>query len=386
MSELSYSNPVHLLQQLVRCPSVTPQEGGALELLQTITQTLGFKVERPVFSATGTADVENFYARLGSGGRHLMFAGHTDVVPAGDENAWSHPPFAGEIADGVLYGRGAVDMKGGIVCFLAALARTLQNKPLKGSVSLVITGDEEGVAINGTVKLLKWAARKGERWDGALVGEPTCPDTPGDTVKIGRRGSLSGIITANGQQGHVAYPHLADNPLPRLVTMAQTLIAAPLDKGTGDFQASNLELTGIDTGNSATNIIPARATVRFNIRFNDIWTHKTLRAEIERRLLAVASPETFSLEWLPNPADVFLTRDERLINTVCEAGAATTGKKPQLSTSGGTSDARFIKDYCPVVEFGLVGKTMHKVDECVPVAELETLTEIYRHFIERFFA
>jgi len=386
MSELSYSNPVHLLQQLVRCPSVTPQEGGALELLQSITQALGFKVERPVFSTAGTADVENFYARLGSGGRHLMFAGHTDVVPAGDENAWSYPPFAGEIANGVLYGRGAVDMKGGIACFLAALARILQKKTLKGSISLVITGDEEGAAINGTVKLLKWAAKKGERWDGALVGEPTCPDTLGDMVKIGRRGSLSGIVTVNGQQGHVAYPHLADNPLPRLVAMVQALIATPLDKGTDDFQTSNLEVTGIDTGNSATNIIPARAAAQFNIRFNDIWTHKTLRTEIERRLSAVASRETFSLEWQPNPADVFLTRDERLIKTVREAVQAKTGKKPRLSTSGGTSDARFIKDYCPVVEFGLVGKTMHKIDECVPTAELETLTEIYQGFIEKFFA
>ncbi|MDO5894158.1 succinyl-diaminopimelate desuccinylase [Agrobacterium sp. Azo12] len=393
---MSVTDPVSNLAALIRCPSVTPAEGGALSLLDNLLTPLGFKVERMTATEAGTPDVENLYARIGTDGPHLMFAGHTDVVPVGDEAAWSHPPFSAEIAGGEMYGRGAVDMKGGIACFAAAIARYIEkNGAPKGSVSFLITGDEEGPSINGTSKLLEWAAAKGETWDACLVGEPTNPDRLGDMIKIGRRGSLSGRVTVHGVQGHAAYPHLADNPLRGLLQLTHALMDPPFDHGTENFQPSNLEVTTIDTGNPATNVIPAKATASFNIRFNDTWTADSVKAEIVRRLDAAAAdgalrpdrtPAKYDIVWADRPSHVFLTRNNALISSLSGAVAGVTGNEPKLSTTGGTSDARFIKDYCPVVEFGLVGQTMHMVDERVAVADLETLTLIYETFIERWFA
>ncbi|MCA1968917.1 MAG: succinyl-diaminopimelate desuccinylase [Rhizobium sp.] len=393
---MNATNPIDVLQALIRCPSVTPLEGGALTTLQALLEPLGLEVTRMTASEPGTPDIENLYARLGSQGPHLMFAGHTDVVPVGSEADWSHPPFAAEIADGMLYGRGAVDMKGGIACFVTALARLLEEKgPPKGSVSLLITGDEEGPAVNGTVKLLEWAKQKGERWDACLVGEPTNPDQLGDMIKIGRRGSISATVTVRGVQGHAAYPQLADNPVRGAVRLADALMHPPFDHGTDNFQPSNLEVTSIDVGNSATNVIPAAASFKFNIRFNDLWTAESVQTEILRRLDEAAAdshlrpgraPVAYDIVWSERPSHVFLTRDDALIGSLSRAIETVTGATPQLSTTGGTSDARFIKDYCPVVEFGLVGQTMHMVDERVAVEDLETLTRIYKTFIEQWFA
>ena len=392
---MNSENPVANLTALIRCPSVTPAEGGALGVLDAMLAPMGFKVTRMTASSEGTPDIENLYARLGSDGPHLMFAGHTDVVPVGAEADWTHPPFGAEIKDGRLYGRGAVDMKGGIACFIAALSRLVKEKgALPGSVSLVITGDEEGPGINGTIKLLEWAAGNGERWDAALVGEPTNPDQLGDMIKIGRRGSLSGTITVQGVQGHAAYPHLADNPVRTIIRLADALMDPPFDAGTENFQPSNLEVTSIDVGNPATNVIPAKASARFNIRFNDTWSVETLKAEIEARLAKAAvdnplragrPPATYELAWTDRPSHVFLTRNDQLTGSLSDAIESVTGRRPALSTTGGTSDARFIKDYCPVVEFGLVGQTMHMVDEHVHIDDLETLTRIYQSFLERWF-
>ncbi|PSH68285.1 succinyl-diaminopimelate desuccinylase [Phyllobacterium brassicacearum] len=390
-------DPVQNLAQLIACPSITPAEGGALSALQAMLAPLGFSVERPVFSEAGTPDVENLYARRSGNGPHLMFAGHTDVVPVGDEGAWTVPPFSAEIRNGEMYGRGAVDMKGGIACFVAAVARHLEkNGALKGSVSFVITGDEEGPSINGTGKLLEWAKARGEKWDAAIVGEPTNPDKLGDMIKIGRRGSLSGTVVVHGVQGHAAYPHLADNPVRGLVTLVDSLLYPVFDEGTKDFQPTNLEVTTIDVGNPAVNVIPATATATFNVRFNDTWTGETLMAEIHNRLDQASrrhklrpgksEPVNYDLNWRNRVSHVFLTHEEKLIGTLSSSIEKVTGNRPQLSTSGGTSDARFIKDYCPVVEFGLVGKTMHMVDERVALADLETLTQVYERFISDFFS
>lgn len=390
------ADPGENLASLIRCASVTPAEGGALTALAQMIAPLGFSIERPIFTEEGTPDVENLYARLGAGGPHLMFAGHTDVVPVGDEAAWTHPPFSAAIEAGEMFGRGAVDMKGGIACFVAGLARHVERKgPLKGSVSLLITGDEEGPSINGTAKLLDWATRRGESWDAALVGEPTNPERLGDMIKIGRRGSLSATLIVNGRQGHAAYPHLADNPIPGALALASALIDPPLDQGSEDFQRSNLELTTLDVGNPASNVIPAKASITFNIRFNDLWTVESLQAEILRRVELAAKTYdkghgreaklAYDLHWKDRPSHVFLTRDDRLINLLSGSIEAVTGRRPVLSTTGGTSDARFIKDYCPVVEFGLVGQTMHMVDERVALSDLEELTEIYARFIADWF-
>ena len=390
------TDPVENLAALIRCPSVTPAEGGALRALEGMLKPLGFGIERPVFSEEGTPDIENLYARRSGNGRHLMFAGHTDVVPTGDEASWTHPPFSAAVQNGEMYGRGAVDMKGGIACFVAAVARQMAaGREFKGSVSLLITGDEEGPAVNGTIKLLEWAVSKGETWDAAIVGEPTNPDALGDMIKIGRRGSISGIVTVHGRQGHAAYPHLADNPVRGLLTLADALLSPVLDTGTRDFQPTNLEITSIDVGNPAANVIPASASAAFNIRFNDTWTAESLQAEIHNRLDRASKrtkyrpgrgePISFDLAWRDRPSHVFLTRNDKLISALAGSITAVTGSTPVLSTSGGTSDARFIKDYCPVVEFGLVGKTMHMVDERVALADLETLTNIYSRFLEDWF-
>jgi succinyl-diaminopimelate desuccinylase len=381
------TDPVALARDLIRCPSVTPAEGGALDYLQRALENAGFTVHRVKFSQAGADDVENLYARIGTAAPHLMFAGHTDVVPPGEEAAWTHGPFAGDIADGRLYGRGAVDMKGAIACFLAAALdhlATSGGKP-KGSISFLITGDEEGDAVNGTIKLLRWAAERGERFDHCIVGEPSNPTALGDAVKIGRRGSLNGTLVVTGKQGHVAFPHLAENPIRALVTLMSALMAEPLDRGTEHFDPSNLEFTSVDVGNRTVNLIPGEARARFNIRYNDLHTPESLKAVIERRCAATAGNAHWRIEYLPSNSWVFLTKPGPFVGLVAEAIAAATGRKPQLSTSGGTSDARFIKDYCPVLEFGLVGKTMHQVDEHVPTAELAALTAIYRRILDRYF-
>ncbi|WP_152045178.1 succinyl-diaminopimelate desuccinylase [Aureimonas psammosilenae] len=392
------ASPAAILARLIRCPSVTPAEGGALSELENMLIPLGFRVERLVFSQSGTPDVENLLASSGENGPHLAFAGHTDVVPPGPESDWRHPPFAAAVENGELFGRGAVDMKGGIACFVAALARIHRREGrLPGTVSLLITGDEEGPAVNGTEKLLAYAKEKGARFDACLVGEPTNPNALGDMIKIGRRGSLSGTVTVTGRQGHVAYPHLAENPVRGLATLIDALLAQPLDAGNERFQASNLEVTMLDAGGNASfNVIPARAAASFNVRFNDEWTPEGLEAEILRRLEEAAGntrlrpgreePIAYRVEWRERPSEVFLTRDDTLVGILGDAVAKVTGRRPELSTSGGTSDARFIKDYCPVVEFGLVGRTMHMANERVALSDLETLTEIYDLFITRWFA
>ncbi|HEY0438651.1 MAG TPA: succinyl-diaminopimelate desuccinylase [Xanthobacteraceae bacterium] len=384
------TDPVALTRDLIRCPSVTPAEGGALTLLAKQLERLGFKAHRLTFSEAGTADVENLYARIGSGAPHLVFAGHTDVVPAGDEAAWTHPPFSGELAGGAIYGRGAVDMKGAIAAFTAAAAAHLTGnggRPRKGSLSFLITGDEEGPAINGTPKLLAWAKQQGETFDHCLLGEPTNPDKLGDAIKIGRRGSLSGTIMVTGKQGHVAYPQLAFNPIRYLVRIMTELMSESLDFGTEHFDASNLEFTSVDVGNRAVNVIPGQARAKFNIRFNDRHTQDSLRSWLETRCAQIAPAEvSCEIEYAQGNSDAFLTKPGPFTELVARSISEVTGRRPQFSTSGGTSDARFIKDFCPVVEFGLVGQTMHQIDERVPAADLLALTAVYQKILDRYFA
>jgi succinyl-diaminopimelate desuccinylase len=378
-----------LARDLLRCPSVTPAEGGALALIEDVLKGAGFAVHRLTFSASGTAPVENLYARIGTAAPHLVFAGHTDVVPPGDEASWRYPPFAGEIAEGALYGRGAVDMKGAVACAVAAALDYLAahgSKP-KGSISFLITGDEESVAINGTVKLLQWAAEHGERFDHCLLGEPSNTAAVGDTIKVGRRGSQNGVLVVTGKQGHVAYPERADNPVRGLVTLMSALMAEPLDHGTENFGPSNLEFTSIDIGNPTVNLIPGEARARFNIRFNDRHSQTSLRALIEQRAQAAAGNRLrWHIEWEPSNADSFLAKPGPFVDLVVGAIKDATGRAPALSTTGGTSDARFITHYCPVLEFGLVGQTMHQVDEHVAIDDLTTLTQVYRRVLERYFA
>jgi succinyl-diaminopimelate desuccinylase len=382
------ADPVAIARDLVRCRSVTPEDGGALAYLQGVLAKAGFTVHRMTFAEPGTAPIENLYARIGTEKPNLVFAGHTDVVPPGDEAAWRHPPFGGEIAGDRLYGRGAVDMKGGIACFVAAAADYLaanSGKPKRGSISLLITGDEESVAVNGTVKLLQWAAERGEKFDHCILGEPSNVDVLGDTIKAGRRGSLNGTLIVTGRQGHVAYPDRADNPIRGLVTLIAAL-QAPLDDGSAQFAPSNLEFTSIDVGNPTVNLIPAEARARFNIRYNDHHSQTALKTLLERRAHdAAAGRVHYAFDWQPSNADVFVTKPGPFTDLAAAAIAEVTGRQPKLSTTGGTSDARFIKDYCPVLEFGLVGQTMHSVDECTPVADLVTLTAVYRRIIEKYF-
>jgi succinyl-diaminopimelate desuccinylase len=382
------ADPVAIARNLIRCRSVTPEDGGALGYLQDVLSKAGFAVHRMTFAEPGTAPIGNLYARIGSERPNLVFAGHTDVVPPGDEAAWRHPPFAGEIAGDRLYGRGAVDMKGGIACFVAAAADYLAangGKPKKGSIALLITGDEESVAVNGTVKLLQWAAERGETFDHCVLGEPSNVEKLGDTIKAGRRGSLNGTLIVTGRQGHVAYPDRADNPIRGLVALIAAL-QAPLDDGSAQFAPSNLEFTSIDVGNPTVNLIPGEARARFNIRYNDHHSQAALKMLLERRARdAAAGRVHYAFDWQPSNADVFVTKPGPFTDLAAAAIAEVTGHQPKLSTTGGTSDARFIKDYCPVLEFGLVGQTMHSVDECTPLADLVTLTAVYRRIIERYF-
>ncbi len=382
------ADPIAIARELIRCPSVTPEEGGAIAYLQRVLSEAGFDVHRLMFTQPGYDNIENLYARVGTGAPHFVFAGHTDVVPPGEVALWSYAPFAGEVSEEVLFGRGAVDMKGALACALAATfdyLSTHDGRP-KGSISFLITGDEEGVAVNGTVKLLKWVADRGEKFDHCLLGEPSNPNALSDMIKIGRRGSLNGTLVVTGTQGHVAYPQLADNPVRGIVAVLSALMSAPLDDGSTHFDPSNLEFTSIDVGNKTVNVIPSEARARFNIRYNDRHTQDEVKALIEQRTKAAAGAIRWRIEWEPSNADVFVTAHGAFVDLVRAAVADVTGKSPALSTSGGTSDARFIKDYCPVVEFGLVNTTMHKIDERVATADLVTLTAIYRKVLERYFA
>jgi succinyl-diaminopimelate desuccinylase len=382
------ADPVTIARELLRCPSVTPAEGGALAYLERVLTDAGFAVHRMTFSEPGTYDVENLYAKLGSERPNLVFAGHTDVVPPGDEAAWRHPPFAGEIDAGELYGRGAVDMKGNIACAVAAVMEHVAQygKP-KGSISFLITGDEESVAVNGTNKLLQWAAEHGETLDHCVLAEPSSQGALGDTIKIGRRGSINGHLVVTGKQGHVAYPQRAENPIRGLVRLIDAIQSEPLDRGSINFEPSNIEFTSIDAVNKTVNLIPGEVCARFNVRFNDCHTFESVQRLIEQRAAGAAGNSIkFAIKWEPSNSDVFLTDPGPFIGVLSDAIAEVTARKPQRSTSGGTSDARFITHYCPVVEFGLVGETMHQVDERVPVADLPALTTIYRKIIERYFA
>ena len=380
-------DPVALTQALVRCASVTPHEGGALALIDVVLSSAGYRVERPVFGEPDTPDVENLYARIGTQAPVFVIAGHTDVVPVGDAAAWTRDPFSGAVEGGLLHGRGACDMKGGLAAMMAAALRFRRDNPqAPGSIAFLITGDEEGPAINGTAKLLAWTHERGERFDHCLLGEPTNPAAMSDMIKIGRRGSLTGELVVHGKQGHVGYPHLADNPIRGMVRLLAALDAEPLDAGTSYFDASNLEVTTVDVGNPASNVVPAQARAVFNIRFNDIWTPDTLAQELERRLgQAAGNSVRYSLTCKPTNAVAFLTQPGPFVAMVADAVEAETGKRPALSTTGGTSDARFIKSYCPVVEYGVVGQTMHQVNECVAVADLVALEAITHRLLTAYF-
>ncbi len=381
-------DPLPVAQALIRCPSVTPADAGALQLVEALLGELGFACRRLAFGdpdADGAAArVENLYARIGTERPHFCFAGHTDVVPPGALEAWDRDPFAGVTEHGILYGRGASDMKGSIAAFIAACSRFLAGSHRFGSISLLLTGDEEKHARNGTVRVLDWLQRHDEHLDACLVGEPTNREQLGDTMKIGRRGSVNGILTVSGTQGHVAYPELAQNPIPRLVALLSGLLSEPPDRGAPHFQPSNLEVTSIDVGNPATNVIPGAATARFNVRFCPAHTPASLEDWMRRRLdAAAAGGYRLELDW-SGPA--FRTEPGQLTEVVAGAVAEVTGRRPEASTGGGTSDARFIQAVCPVVEFGGVGKTMHQANEQVAVADVRTLADVYERVLLRFFA
>jgi succinyl-diaminopimelate desuccinylase len=377
-------DPVELTQNLIRRPSVTPADAGALDVLQAALEAIGFVCRRYVFSEPGTPDIDNLYARLGTAQPNFCFAGHTDVVPVGDLAGWTVDPFAAEIIGGNLFGRGAADMKAAIACFTAAAGRFAEERPdFSGSISLLITGDEEGPSINGTRKLLEAIREEGEQITHCLVGEPSNPVRLGEMAKIGRRGSMNGLVTVHGVQGHVAYPHLADNPAPKLVRLMSRLAALELDRGNAHFQASNLEITAIETSPGAENVIPAWARCRFNVRFNSDHSSQ----DVERLVRHAMDQELIDYDLsIRVSGESFLTPPGKLSRLVVDACKAVLGVEPELSTTGGTSDARFIKDYCPVIEFGMASGTMHKVDERVAVSDIEGLTAIYQEVLRRYFA
>ncbi len=389
MTYLNDLDVISLTQDLMRCPSVTPVDAGALNVLENTLKSVGFECHRLTFSDDNTPDVENLYARFGTGSPNFCFAGHTDVVPPGDLKAWSVDPFDSVIRDGMLYGRGAADMKAAVACFAVASQRLIKSRrgQFDGSISLLITGDEEGPAINGTRKVLEWMSEKGEHIDHCLVGEPTNPQQLGDMVKIGRRGSFTGFLTVNGSEGHVAYPHLADNPVPHLVAMMSALDHMHLDDGSEHFQPSNLEFTTVDVGNPATNVIPPAARTTFNIRFNTEHSLDGLDERIRSLLDGIAKERgaRYELKVLKN-SEPFLTAEGDFSKLVSRSIMDHLGTRPELSTTGGTSDARYIKNYCPVVEFGLVGQTMHKIDEHVAIEDIEQLANIYTTILEGYFS
>ena len=376
---------VDLAQRLIRAPSVTPEDAGAIPLLRAVLADLGFACEIVEFTAPDTAPILNLYARLGRTGRNLCFAGHTDVVPPGDRASWRDDPFAATIRDGVLYGRGAVDMKGAIACFAAATAQFIaaRGADFGGSISFLVTGDEEAVAINGTRKLLDWITAKGEHLDACIVGEPTSAEALGDMVKIGRRGSLNGFLTVQGVQGHTAYPQLADNAAHRIVAMLNDLTNATLDQGNAHFQASTLAVSTIDIGNPTTNVIPGTARAVFNVRYNDIWTSATLEQWLRQHLDESGGRYELAIKV---SGESFLVPPGEVSDVLGRAIARVTGRTAELSTTGGTSDARFIHRFCPLAEFGLLNRTAHKIDEAVPLADLAALTAIYRTVLELYFA
>lgn len=376
------TDPVDLTARLIRCPSVTPEEGGALEFLAELLESGGFTCTR-----VDRNGIANLYARWGRQGPVLGFNGHTDVVPVGDAQAWTHDPFGAEVVDGVMYGRGATDMKSAVAAFAAAALDFVAQTPPDGSIVLAITGDEEGDGVDGTAAILDWMEAQGERMDHCLVGEPTCPSRMGEMIKIGRRGSMTAFFTMTGRQGHSAYPHRALNPLPAMARLMDRLASRQLDEGTEHFDASTLAITTIDTGNPATNVIPARCQATVNIRFNDAHSSATLREWLGDEVARVKAEFGVEAEMsVKVSGESFLTEPGPFSQLVAGAVEAETGVVPQFSTSGGTSDARFIKDHCPVVEFGLVGKTMHQIDECVPVDQITQLERIYSRILGGYFA
>jgi succinyl-diaminopimelate desuccinylase len=375
---------VLLTQALVRCPSVTPAAGAALDVAAATLQGMGFACERCVFEAPGTAPVDNLFAKLGTGRPHLTLAGHLDVVPPGDPARWTVDPFGGEIKDGKLWGRGSADMKSGVACLIAAVAHHLERHgPPEGAISFLITGDEEAVAVNGTARLLAWAAERGERFDHCILAEPTSPAVLGDAAKIGRRGSLTGRLTVRGRQGHTAYPDRAVNAAHLMTAMLHAILAEPIDAGTAHFQPTNLQLTTIDIGNPATNVVPGEAVAGFNIRYNDSQNLETLERWLRLRLDRAKAEYTLDLR---SSGDAFITEPGWITEILQASVLEVTGRRPELNTSGGTSDARFIKSYCPVIEFGLVGATMHQVDEHVAVADIERLTLVFEALLGRYFS
>jgi succinyl-diaminopimelate desuccinylase len=376
---------LEIARALLRFPSVTPADCGALPYLRGLLAEAGFAAELVAFEAQDTPTVLNLYARFGAARPNLAFGGHTDVVPPGDKVRWRFDPFSGEIADGELWGRGACDMKGGVAASVAAALRFIAKGAFPGSISFLLTGDEEGPAVNGTVKLLDWALAKGEAFDHCILGESTSVEAVGDTIKHGRRGSLNGRITIKGRQGHAAYPQIADNPIRALAPVLTALFSPPLDKGNADFEPTNLEVVSVDVGNPAFNVIPGEARLTFNIRFNDLWTPDSLAAEIERRVAAADVGGRATVSFEPTNAVAFLTRPGPFTDLVAAAVEDVTGRTPALSTGGGTSDARFIKNACPVVELGLVNATIHAVDERVGLDDLEALSLIYERVLERYF-
>ena len=381
-STVPAADPVRLLQDLIRCASVTPTEAGVLDVLEQALTPLGFAVTRLRFEGNESYPVDNLFATRGTSGPHLLFNGHTDVVPPGDRSLWTHEPFGAEIVGDLLFGRGAVDMKSGIAAFVAALAAA----PASGRISLAITNDEEADGVNGTARLLEWATAQGHHFDFAIVGEPSATARPGDSIKIGRRGSFNGKISVTGVQGHVAYPQKALNPLPVAAAIVSAL-SGKLDDGSEHFPPSNLEFTSVDVGNSVTNVIPASVTLRFNVRYNDKWTPETLEAAVREVIGNVdAGGAQIALEAPRVHSRSFLSPLSGAVDLLANVIAEHTGSRPEYSTAGGTSDARFIAQYCPVVEFGLPGPTMHKADEHVKLSDLRELTTLYAAFLKRYLA
>ena len=383
MKDIGTANPIELTKTLINCRSVTPENDGAIEQVSHWLEEIGFKSEILNFEEEGTASIKNLWSKMGSKGPTICFAGHTDVVPTGNIDEWSSDPFdANEVNDKII-GRGAADMKGSIASFISATNRFVKEYPdFPGSIGFIITGDEEGCAINGTKKILTWMKSNNISFDDCIVGEPTNPNSLGEMIKIGRRGSVNGVITVKGVQGHVAYPHLADNPIPKLIKILENLINKKLDDGTEHFQPSNIEITSIDIGNKATNVIPKEASANFNIRYNDIFDREKIEEEVHNRIRSLNYDYSIKFE---HSGDSFLTSPGKLTKNLSKIIEDQTGNTPELSTSGGTSDARFIKDYGNVVEFGLIGATMHKVDESASIKDIKNLTEIYYQLLKKYF-
>ena len=383
MKDIGTANPIELTKTLINCRSVTPENDGAIEQVSHWLEEIGFKSEILNFKEEGTASIKNLWSKMGSKGPTICFAGHTDVVPTGNIDEWSSDPFdANEVNDKII-GRGAADMKGSIASFISATNRFVKEYPdFPGSIGFMITGDEEGCAINGTKKILTWMKSNNISFDDCIVGEPTNPNSLGEMIKIGRRGSVNGVITVKGVQGHVAYPHLADNPIPKLIKILENLINQKLDDGTEHFQPSNIEITSIDIGNTATNVIPKEALANFNIRYNDIFDREKIEEEVQNRIRSLNYDYSIKFE---HSGDSFLTSPGKLTKNLSKIIEDQTGNTPELSTSGGTSDARFIKDYGNVVEFGLIGATMHKVDESASIKDIKNLTEIYYQLLKKYF-